>query len=54
VDGLVAAMRLDKKARAGAVRFALPQAVGRMHADGHSWTVAAPERAVREVLGSSR
>jgi 3-dehydroquinate synthase len=50
VDGLVAAMQLDKKARAGTVRFALPQAVGRMHADGDSWTVAAPEAAVRAVL----
>jgi 3-dehydroquinate synthase len=54
VDGLVAAMQLDKKARAGTVRFALPRAVGRMHADGHGWTVAAPERAVREVLAASR
>ncbi len=51
VDDLVAAMRLDKKGRDGAVRFALPEAVGRMHADGTSWTVAAPERIVREVLG---
>jgi 3-dehydroquinate synthase len=49
-DDLLATMRLDKKARAGAVRFALPEAVGRMHADGSSWTVAAPERVVREVL----
>jgi 3-dehydroquinate synthase len=54
VDGLVAAMQLDKKARAGTVRFALPRAVGRMHADGHGWTVAAPERTVREVLAASR
>ena len=49
-DTLVAAMHLDKKARAGALRFALPQAIGRMHADGKSWTVAAPESVVREVL----
>jgi len=34
------------------VRFALPEAVGRMHADGSSWTVAAPEGAVREVLAA--
>jgi 3-dehydroquinate synthase len=53
VDGLVAAMQLDKKVRTGTVRFALPRAVGRMHADGNSWTVAAPERAVRDVLGTS-
>jgi 3-dehydroquinate synthetase len=44
-------MQLDKKARDGAVRFALPQAIGRMYADGKSWTVAAPEGVVREVLG---
>jgi hypothetical protein len=43
-------MQLDKKARAGTVRFALPEAVGRMHADGSSWTVAAPEGVVRELL----
>jgi len=49
-DELLATMRLDKKARAGTVRFALPETVGRMHADGSGWTVAAPERLVREVL----
>jgi 3-dehydroquinate synthase len=49
-DRLLATMRLDKKARAGTVRFALPEAVGRMHADGSSWTVAAPEEVVRDVL----
>ena len=50
VDALVAAMQLDKKARAGTVRFALPRAIGRMYADGKSWTVAASEEVVREVL----
>ncbi len=49
-DALVGAMQLDKKAREGAVRFALPQAIGRMYAEGKSWTVAAPESVVREVL----
>ena len=49
-DQLLATMQLDKKARAGTVRFALPEVVGRMHADGSGWTVAAPERVVREVL----
>jgi 3-dehydroquinate synthetase len=44
-------MQLDKKAREGAVRFALPQAIGRMHAEGNSWTVAASEAVVRDVLG---
>ena len=48
---LVAAMQLDKKAREGTLRFALPQAIGRMYADGKSWTVAAPESVVRKVLG---
>ena len=52
VDDLVAAMQLDKKAREGTVRFALPQAIGRMYADGKSWTVAAPEDVVRDVLGT--
>jgi len=49
-DDLLATMQRDKKARAGTVRFALPEAVGRMHADGNGWTVAAPERVVRSVL----
>ena len=51
VDAVVAAMQLDKKAREGTVRFALPRAIGHMHRDGKSWTVAAPEGAVRQVLG---
>ncbi len=51
VDALVAAMQFDKKAREGTVRFALPRAIGRMYADGKSWTVAAPEDVVRDVLG---
>jgi len=54
-DALVAAMQLDKKAREGTVRFALPQAIGRMFADGTNWTVAAPEDVVRDVLrGAAR
>jgi len=51
-DELLATMQLDKKARAGTVRFALPETVGRMHSDGSGWTVAAPERLVREVLAA--
>src|SRR5438034_7692133 len=54
VDALVAAMQLDKKVRDGSVRFALPQTIGRMYADGKSWTVAAPENVVREVLGEPK
>jgi len=53
VDALVAAMQLDKKARDGSVRFALPQTIGRMYADGKSWTVAAPEGVVRDVLSGT-
>ena len=53
VDGLVAAMQVDKKARDGVVQFALPAAVGRMHGGaGDGWTVAAPEAAVRKMLAS--
>jgi 3-dehydroquinate synthase len=53
VDGVIAAMQLDKKARQGAVRFALPRTIGAMYGDGqHGWTVTAPERVVRDVLAS--
>src|SRR5581483_3867057 len=52
VDALVGAMQLDKKAREGTVRFALPAAIGTMHRDRASWTVAAPEQGVRPVLAS--
>src|SRR6266571_2817318 len=55
VDGLVAAMQLDKKTRDGTVRFALPRAVGVMCGDRQAgWTVTAPERVVREVLGRGK
>ncbi len=48
-DSLIAAMRYDKKARDGAVRFALPRRVGAMHlADGDGWTVAVPEGLLRQ------
>src|SRR5437899_10765255 len=54
VEALVAAMQLAKKARERPVRFALPQTIGRMYADGKSWTVAAPENVVRDVLGEPK
>jgi 3-dehydroquinate synthase len=51
-DGLLAAMQLDKKARAGSVRFALPRAIGAMHGGAKTgWTVTAPEQLVKEILG---
>jgi len=54
VDDLIATMQLDKKTRAGTVRFALPRAIGAMHRDGKTgWTVAAPEALVRQVLAAS-
>jgi 3-dehydroquinate synthase len=54
VDDLLLAMRLDKKGRAGAVRFALPQAIGTMRGDDRAgWTVAAPESTVRAVLSGT-
>jgi 3-dehydroquinate synthase len=54
VEDLLLAMRLDKKARAATVRFALPQTVGTMCGDEQrGWTVAAPEQTLREVLAST-
>lgn len=53
-DALIAAMQLDKKSREGTVRFALPQAIGRMYGDGRSWTVAAPVDLVREILAGAQ
>jgi 3-dehydroquinate synthase len=51
VDDLLAAMQVDKKARRGATRFALPRAIGTMHGDAEKgWTVAAPDELVREIL----
>ena len=54
VDDLMQAMQLDKKARAGAVRFALPRAIGTMHGDAQGgWTVAAPAEMVRDALAAA-
>ena len=51
VDDLVRAMRGDKKARAGAIRFALPERVGAMHRDAKGgWTVAVDEDGIRAAL----
>lgn len=51
VDDLLAAMRTDKKVRAGEIRFALPRAIGSAHGDDtNGWTVAAPEPTIRQVL----
>ncbi len=54
VPELLAAMQVDKKARAGTLRFALPRAIGSMHGGVPTgWTVAAPEDIVRQVLRGS-
>ena len=51
---LLAAMQVDKKARAGAVRFALPQAIGGMHhSSKEGWTVAPDPSAIAEILTAS-
>jgi len=51
VAELMRIMQLDKKARAGAVRFALPCTIGAMQRDAQGgWTVAAPAEAVRAAL----
>lgn len=51
VDDLIAAMRIDKKVRAGEIRFALPHAIGTAHGDDRAgWTVAVDQAAIRQVL----
>lgn len=51
VDDLVAAMRADKKVRAGEIRLALPRAIGSAYgSDGGGWTVPVGEDAIRQVL----
>lgn len=51
---LLAAMRVDKKARAGAIRFALPQGIGGMHhSSREGWTVAPDPTAIAEILAAS-
>jgi len=55
VQALLTAMQVDKKARAGTLRFALPRAIGSMHGGvPMGWTVAAPEEMVRQVLRGDR
>jgi len=51
VDELIAAMRKDKKVRAGEIRLALPSANSRAHgSDGQGWTVPVAEATIRQVL----
>jgi 3-dehydroquinate synthase len=51
VDDLIAAMRVDKKVRAGEIHLALPRAIGKAHGDdGGGWTVPVAEATIRQVL----
>jgi 3-dehydroquinate synthase len=50
-NDLIAAMRGDKKVRAGEIRFALPKEIGTMHGDKKSgWTVGVAEERIAKVL----
>lgn len=49
-DAILAATRLDKKARAGTVRYALPTRLGGMAQGDGSWSLPVPDAVVREVL----
>jgi 3-dehydroquinate synthase len=48
---LVARTHLDKKARGGAVEYALPTSLGQMAGADTGWTIALPDRFVMEALG---
>ena len=51
VEDLIAAMRTDKKVRAGEIRIAPPSAIGLAYGDDKKgWTVAVDEATIRQVL----
>lgn len=50
-ERILVATRSDKKARRGAVEYALPRRVGEMDPAGGGWGIAVPDDAVRAVLG---
>ena len=50
VGAIVAATHRDKKARAGAVEYALPRRIGEMADNGMTWSIAVDDAAVRSVL----
>lgn len=51
---LLAAMRLDKKNRAGAIRLALPRTLGAMDQGPEGWTRAVDEPRLVEAIAASR
>jgi 3-dehydroquinate synthase len=54
-DDLLEAMRSDKKVRAGAIRFALPAAIGAMaHSVDGAWTVDVGPDEIRTALDANR
>ncbi|HVM43813.1 MAG TPA: 3-dehydroquinate synthase [Gemmatimonadales bacterium] len=54
-EDLLEAMRVDKKVRAGAVRFALPSAIGEMaHSADGAWTVEVNPTDIRAALDACR
>ena len=54
-DDLLEAMRVDKKVRAGSLRFALPATIGEMaHSADGAWTVEVSPAQVRSALESNR
>ena len=53
IDALLEAMRHDKKARGGALRFALPNTLGSVARQGERWTVPVAEELVRLTLAGA-
>jgi 3-dehydroquinate synthetase len=49
-EQVMAAMRVDKKARGGHVEYALPRCIGAMAGSSTGWAVTVDENIVREVL----
>lgn len=50
-DDLLAGTRLDKKARGGGVRYALPRRIGEMEPGDGSWAIEVPDAVVMAALG---
>lgn len=51
IEAILDATRVDKKSRAGAVRYALPRRIGVMSSDSAGWAVPVPDEAVIAALG---
>jgi 3-dehydroquinate synthetase len=49
-DAILAATRRDKKARGGAVAYALPSRIGAMAGEDRGWAIDVDDALVREVL----